>query len=249
MEKVEEPNRDGTRYKEIEAWLEGLCGAASVGQALPTEQAVAAKFDVSRMTARRAFQGLVQRGLVVRRRGSGTFVAPRSMHRVEEELLSFSEEMRRRGKTPSSRLLFAGVAVSPRDAVALDLSASEPLVQIQRVRLADGAPLAIEEVMMPIEFSPVLDLDLEVQSLYAALLELGAEPVRMTGYVASRLADERECELLGTEPPTSLLIESRVVTDDSGRKISISETAYRADNWVIDISAANFSSRGSQREQ
>src|SRR4051812_50090615 len=104
------------------------------------------EFAVSRMTARNAVQQLVQEGLVYRVPGRGTFVAARPPHRQAGKIWSFSDEMRRRGKTPSSQVLKRGVAKPlPAEAARLRLPAEEGLAAARRLRLADGVPLAHEQ--------------------------------------------------------------------------------------------------------
>ena len=95
------------RYQEIEAWLREIILKGRAGEAIPSEVEIAASFDVSRMTARQAVLNLMREGLVDRRRGAGTFIADNPLHRREGVLLSFSEDMKRRGLKPSSELISA----------------------------------------------------------------------------------------------------------------------------------------------
>ena len=134
------------RYRDIEAHLRELIAAASPGDALPTEAELCARFDVSRMTVRQALQELTNAGLVDRQRGKGTFVAARPMHRRPGVFLSFTEEMARRGMTPTSRLVSAGIdAARPEELADLRLADGAEVVRVERVRLADGVPIAFED--------------------------------------------------------------------------------------------------------
>ncbi len=140
------------RYQEIERWLRRRVLSSAPGDALPSESELAAQFRVSRMTARQAVQNLAAEGLVQRRRGAGTFVTPRPIHRHEGSLMSFTEDMRRRGMKASSRLLEAGLRpATSADLEALRLADGARVVAISRLRLADGVPLAIEQAALPSE--------------------------------------------------------------------------------------------------
>lgn len=222
------------RYREIEAWLRERCGQLSVGALLPSELELAARFDVSRMTARHAVQMLVQEGLVDRRRGAGSFVAAPPLHRRESTLRSFSQDMELRGLVPSSTVLRAEVGTDPVAAGRLGLPPDAWVVRIDRVRLASGVPLALERAVLPGEFADVLTRDLATGSLHAALAGMGRVMGRATGYVTARLASTEEAELLDLTAPAALLVESRLITDSNGRPVESTETAYVASRWVID---------------
>lgn len=222
------------RYQTIEDWLIEQCKSLPPGSLLPSEPELATQFAVSRMTARQAVQNLAKRDLVERRRGAGTFVAPPLLHRREGVLLSFTEDMRRRGMKSSSRLISAEVMVSPEDAIALGLQPSGWIVRLERVRYADDMPLAIERVCLPGDFSRVLDYDLEHGSLHDALRDMGRQISHARGYVTARLATNSEAEILGLATPASLLVESRTIYDDVERPLERTETAYVASRWVID---------------
>ena len=222
------------RYKAIEEWLTDQCRVLPAGSLLPSEAELASKFSVSRMTARQACQNLANAGLVERRRGAGTFVAPPRIHRKENVLLSFTEDMELRGMRSSSRVLRAHLISSPDTAIALGLAPTSWVVELVRVRFADGVPLALERVYLPGEFSAVLEYDLENGSLHSALRSMGRVISHAHGYVTARLATEDEGEPLELELPASLLVESRVIYDDSDRPVERTETSYVASRWVID---------------
>lgn len=234
------------RYREIEQWLTERCRALPAGSQLPSETELAAKFSVSRMTARQAMVNLDQAGLVERRRGAGTFVAPSRLHRLDNVLLSFTEDMALRGMSAQSRVLSATIATSPDNAVALGLAPAAWLVCIDRVRLADGVPLARERVFLPGDLHEVLDSDLQNGSLHVALIRLGRVISGARGYVTARLASTEEAELLGLVYPAVLLVERRTITDDRGNPIEHTETAYVASRWVIDT--GSFSSQRQSSE-
>jgi len=150
---------------------------------------IAASFDVSRMTARQAVLNLMREGLVDRRRGAGTFIADNPMHRREGVLLSFSEDMKRRGLKPSSELISAKKEIATAaDRKALSLKDPSSVIVIKRIRLADGTPLALERVALLAQCFAVLDEDLVNGSLHAGLRKIGFQPTLASGWLKARLA-------------------------------------------------------------
>lgn len=222
------------RYLAIEDWLVEQCKVLPPGTLLPSEPELAAKFAVSRMTARQAVQGLAAAGLVERRRGSGTFVAAPILHRREGVLLSFTEDMRNRGMKSSSRLISGKVVASPEDALALGLKPTASVVQIVRVRYSDDIPLALERVSLPGGMRGILEKDLESGSLHGALGEMGYHISHAYGFVRARLATESEARILGLTTPAPLLMESRTVYDNADKPLERTETSYVASRWVLD---------------
>jgi len=222
------------RYAEIEEWLADQCKVLAPGALLPSEHDLASQFGVSRMTARQAVQNLAKLGVVERRRGAGTFVAPRTLHRREGVLMSFTDDMRRRGMSSHSRVLRAEVTTSPREAESLSLDPTALVVRLDRVRFANDIPLAIERVTLPGEFAAVLEHDMEHESLHVTLQGLGRQLSHAQGYVSARLATAEEANIMSLTLPAALLVESRVIYDHAGRPVERTETCYIADRWVID---------------
>jgi GntR family transcriptional regulator len=224
------------RYVEIERHLREMIAAASPGDPLPSDADLCARFGVSRMTARQAVQTLASEGLLYRRRGHGTFVATRPLHRRMGTLLGFSEEMLARGLRPSSRVIEAGWAVAAReDAAELGLAPGERVVVVHRVRLADDIPMAIERVVLPPACAGVLEADLSRGSLHAELARLGRVPSWARGSMVARICTPEEQELLGLDAPRALLVERRLVTDQAGTPVERTESRYSSDRYVFDV--------------
>jgi GntR family transcriptional regulator len=225
-----------TRYREIERYLRTLVEGANPGDPLPSEAELCERFSVSRMTVRQALAELTNDGLVERRRGQGTFVAHRPVHRRPGVFLSFTEEMNRRGVRATSRLLAAGMD-EPRRSEALDLGLApdSEVVRISRVRLADGVPVALEDAALVPELREVLEEDLGGGSLHSALERRGVVATRATGTITARLARAGETELLDLAPQSALLVELRILFDQDGRVFERTETRYVADRYVIDV--------------
>jgi GntR family transcriptional regulator len=225
-----------TRYREIERYLRTLVEGARPGAPLPSEAELCERFSVSRMTVRQALQELTNDGLVERRRGQGTFVAHRPVHRRPGVFLSFTEEMNRRGMQATSRLLSAGMDDARRsEHPDLGLAPDSQVVRVVRVRLADGVPVALEDAALIPELREVLDEDLGGGSLHGALADRGVVATRATGTITARLARASETELLDLAPQSALLVELRILFDQDGRVFERTETRYAADRYVIDV--------------
>lgn len=224
------------RYREIERYFRSLSEAGSPGDLLPSEADVCKRFGVSRMTVRQALQELTNSGAIERRRGHGTFIASRPVHRRPGVFLSFTEEMMRRGLKPTSRLLSAAVE-SPRPSERKDLGLGPKarVVRVVRVRLADGTPVALEDAALLPEFADIVAIDLADGSLHGALAAQGVVATRAVGTITARLAGASEIELLDLPQHAALLVELRILFDQQGRAFERTETRYVADRYVIDV--------------
>lgn len=223
------------RYEEIEDYLRGLVSTRAPGARLPSDAELCERFGVSRMTARQAVQVLANEGLLYRRRGQGTFVASRPVQRLLGSPLSFTESMRRRGLRASSRLLRAEeITPSAEDVKALDLAADERPIMIERLRLAEDVPMAIERVVLHPSCAAVLEADLVGGSLHEAMEALGRIPTRARAWVTARTASVRERELLELTPPGVLLCERRVISDQAAQPLEHTETRYAAERYVFE---------------
>lgn len=225
-------------YREIAAWLTERCAELPPGSPVPSELQLAEMFGVHRMTARHALETLRQAGKIERRRGAGSFTAQVPMHREEAHLRSFTQEILHRGETPSSTVIENRLAIQPERAILMGLDPRQPLVRLYRVRCSNGIPLALEASYLPAEFADVLQQDFSTASLHQWLRDSGYSLASATGFISARLATDRESRLLGQEPPTALLIESRTIRDREDRVIESTETAYLSSRWAIDTSAS-----------
>src|SRR5882762_7287577 len=142
-------------YYQIQQSLLGQirAGELAAGAPVPSEQEIATRLGVSRMTARQALKSLCSLGVAFSQRGKGTFVSAGKLEKNFRQVLSFSEEMRHRGSQPSSKVLqFESTEPSAEVKEALGLGAGEKIVQLKRVRLADSISLCIECTHLPLRF-------------------------------------------------------------------------------------------------
>lgn len=223
------------RYQEIENWLRALVLAGREGDALPSESDLSSRFGVSRMTARQAVQNLAAEGLVRRQRGSGTFIAPKPLHRHSGPLMSFTADMKRRGLTASSQLISAELReANQAEADALRLGEKGRVVAITRLRLADGTPMAIEHASLTPECAPVLAGDLESSSLHESMRSLGRIPVTALTWISARLSTPQESKSLDLPARSAVLVEKRIISDQDDRPVEFTTTVYDPERYVID---------------
>lgn len=212
-----------------------LIESLAVGEAIPSERRLSLDLGVARLTVRAALDELVRDGYLIRRHGSGTFV---SQPKIAQQLTltSFSDDMRRRGLTPSSRTLelttiSAGAALSRR----LQVPPEESVVRVRRLRFADGETMAIETLHVPSRLVPGLSAaDLENRSFYQ-LLEERYELVIASGIqtIAPTVTDEEESALLGVPKHSPAFLHERTTNSDSGQIIEFVRSIYRGDRYRI----------------
>src|ERR1700723_4341737 len=141
-------SQESLLYSRVETVLasEIVDGALNVGDQLPTEDSLIARFEVSRITVRRAIQNLVSRGLVEIRRGKGTFVAAPKITQELTELSGFVEDMHALGRKPTARVIGKEIVTADTTVAGhFALTKGERVVRIRRRGLADGVPISFQE--------------------------------------------------------------------------------------------------------
>lgn len=229
--------RDTPIYSQIKEMVRDKIetGAWSPGTLIPSERDFCGQFGISRMTVRQALGELVSEGLVVREKGKGTFVAQPRLRQRLTRLTGFTEDMQARGKQPGARLLRAErVAAKPTAARALGILPQEQVILIERLRLADHEPVAIEASYLHFEGADhLLALPLD-GSLYRLLAEaFNIQPMRAEQEIEATLVTAREIELLGLEPGAPVLRNRRTTYDATGHAFEYAESVYRGDRYTF----------------
>ena len=215
----------------IEAAIED--GDLAPGDRFENELALAKRLTLSRPTTRRAIQELVDKGLMVRKRGVGTQVVQSPLHR-RFELTSLFDDLSRTGQQPSTQLL--DYSVGPADdevARELGLGESREVAAIRRLRRANGEPLAVMTNYLPVEIAPEPG-ELETSGLYQSLRARGVHIRLARQRIGARLATKAEARLLDEKPGAPLLTMKRTAFDDSGRVVETGTHCYRASRYYFD---------------
>lgn len=210
-------------------------GGYRSNEALPSERSLAERLGLSRVTARKAIDRLAEQGLIVRRHGSGNYIAPQ-LEQPLTRLTSFSEELRQRGFLPSSRWLKrACTAASSDEQLSLALSPGARVARLERLRLADGTVMAYEVSVLPESVLP--DPGSVQGSLYERLTELKRVPARALQHMRAQNATARQAELLGVPPGQALLHLTRVGYLASGTPVELTHSYCRSDlyGFVIEM--------------
>jgi len=205
---------------------------------LPPERDLAEEFSISRITVRKALDGLVSEGLLTRRQGSGTYVASR-VEKSFSKLSSFTEDMTTRGRAPRSVWLRKTQGtVTPEEAMATGFSPGTPVYRFNRLRFADDVPMSLEYCTIPTFCLPSIEA---VQtSLYQALEKAGFRPQRALQRLRAVLLTAQQTEMLhGKEGDAGLLVERRGFLLD-GRVVEFSQSYYCGDTYdfVAELNAS-----------
>lgn len=229
-------------YQQLQRGLRQAIEAKVLGadDALPPERDLAEEFAVSRITVRKALDGLVAEGLLTRRQGSGTFVSGR-VEKNFSKLTSFTEDMIARGRTPKSTWLRkSSGTVTPEESLTMGLSPGTPVYRFHRLRFADDAPMALEYCTVPAFCLP--SVDTVESSLYVALEKAGYRPTRALQRLRAVLFTTEQAELLRAhERDAGLLVERRGFLPD-GRAVEFSQSFYRGDTYdfVAELNASEL---------
>lgn len=212
-------------------------GVLEPGESVENEMGMVQRLQLSRPTVRRALQDLVSDGLLVRRRGLGTKVANRRIHR-RLGLTSLYDDLDRAGRLPTTQILSIRREQNSQAAAALALPASTILMSIVRLRLADASPIAILHNWLPPAFADIPRQQLEDEGLYAALRRRGAGPTVAQQSIGARVPTTAERRRLKMGPRVPLLTMQRAAFSAAGEPVEFGDHCYRADSYQFDVTVA-----------
>src|SRR5919199_5169879 len=224
-----------TKQEQIRQHIVQLIRELGVGEAIPSERRLSTDLGVSRLTLRAALDELVREGYLTRRHGSGTFVSePKIAQQLT--LTSFSEDMRRRGMVPDSRTIsLDNIHAGPQVGRALNMSPDARVFQIRRLRLADGSPMAVETLHVPVSLVPGLTAaQLEHASFYE-LLERRYDVVIASGLqtIEPTVTNEEESELLDVPLHSPAFLFERTSQTVEGETVEFVRSIYRGDRYRL----------------
>ncbi|WP_269531500.1 GntR family transcriptional regulator [Chitinimonas sp. BJYL2] len=225
------------RRSELRQALLALLQRQTAGSRLPSERELSERFGVARETLRRMLDELEEEGVVQRKHGAGTFLAGQTQAKPFQ-LISFSEDMRERGLSPSSKLLGTQlIAAGAKLAQTLKLSPGAQLHEIRRLRLANDQPMALETVYLVRDRLPGFDPGVIASgSLYSHLeKDCGVMLVSARQQMQATVLSEDEARLLDVAPFSPSLLIERVVTTGNGDIVEYGKSLYRADRYCFEI--------------
>lgn len=200
-----------------------------------SETELSERLGVSRMTARKAVDNLVSEGLLFRRPGMGTYVAPPRIAHGLSTQLSFSAGMEKLGLEHETEVLRAALVRAPhRAARSLGLSDGAPIVTIERLRIVEGEPVALHHADLPGEFAAILDADL-TGSLTKAMEDVGASVASARDTVDAVLAESEAADRLQVSTGDPLVHLEGVAYSTGRRPMRYTNAFYRTDRFLFSI--------------
>ena len=231
-------SRDGPEpaYEKVRRLLaaEITAGRIKAGSRLVPERLLCEQLGVSRVTLRRALRSLVEQGLITPSAGRGWYATPGQLSEPPGALMSFTALAAAQGVTPQARVLARAVRESTADeADQLDLGRGDTVLALERLRLFDEAPVAIQASVVPLDRvgSGIAEIDFATASLYSALEQYDATPTRAAYAIEAQRADQRVARLLDIEAGAPVLVTTQTTYDQRQRAVEWGRITYRADRY------------------
>lgn len=233
-------------HEQISSWIRDrvLTGELAPDEQLPSENELCRQFDVSRVTVRRALQTLEAEGFIFRRHGIGSFVSDRRVHQGLVRLTDFAQDMERAGIAPSSSVLVRCTEPCPAPvAEHLDVEPGVGVLRLDRLRLGDGKPVALDRTWMPPHYAHLLEgHDLTEETIYRILETEYGIPVLSGRYrVSATGAPSDVARALEVRSGEALLVIERTSRTGSARPVYFQRRFYRADRVAYELELARDS--------
>jgi GntR family transcriptional regulator len=210
------------------------------GSKLEGELDLAEQLGISRPTMRAALKQLVDKGLLIRRRGIGTMVATKPVRRAIA-LTSLYDDLKESGREPTTRVLdFEETGCPPEVAEQLELGPAAPVLRFDRLRIAGDNPIALMHNFVPVGLLGIEREDLELTGLYDLFRRAGITPHVATQRVGARKANDEEAELLEMEAGDPVLTMTRTAYDTAGRPIEYGSHSYPAETYWLEMMLAGI---------
>lgn len=216
-----------------------LTGEWKPGDLIPAEPELMETYDVSRITVRKAVELLANENLVYKRRGKGTFVSLATLTSDASRIIGFEEDMRNRGYVPSTKLIESDIVeVSRVTADKMQMQVGDELAYIKRVRLADGKPIALEEVYLVHQYCPDIlqGHDYRDDSIFDVLeAEYGIRIERAEQTISAMVATDGLRDLLDMSTSEALIFVERISYSQIDVPIEFRRIYYRADRYALQL--------------
>lgn len=231
-------------YAQLEEYIKKKIkeGVYLPGGSLPTERELTELFGVSRMTVRQAVTNLVHQGVLYKTHGKGAFVSKEVIEK-KLEIESFSEDMNKRGLVPSSEILhFEKIIPDSQISQKLQLSDNEHVYFLNRLRLANDEPMAIEYSYLPEKFFPdLMKYNLMKCSLYTLMKnEYHVDFKYMKQSIKAVTISKKEAELLLNKSRGFGLLSLRTIFNEDEIPIEYTETIYNPDRYTFNLMIFNM---------
>ncbi len=212
-------------------------GQLKRGEQLPSENELAAKYNVSRMTMRQSIEDLVDEGLLYRRHGVGTFVAFPHLQRDHTRLTSFFDKAENEGVKVQAKLLgLEVIPATPKVAEALDIPAGSKVIRVKTLRYADGEPITVHDAHIPHKLFPnLVNENLEVQHLWSLFEKAGYRVRRAVQRLEAREASKEVAHLMKIKEGAPVLFKERTVYADDGTPVEFTYCYNRGDLYSLTV--------------
>lgn len=243
------PQKGRTKYVWLVQQLTALIeqNTYQADACLPSEREICDRYDVSRITVRRALAEMEKSGVIYRIQGKGAFVRKEKFEAKLPSLTSLTEDMQELNISCQSRILaLEMIPAATKVAHRLDIPEGTTVLMLKRLRIVDGKPLAIETCYLPPAVSGTVKQHIgDDMSLYAVFREkCGVSPVYAEQSLEIGLLQSWEQSILGEGTPTYAMFTTRVAFDENHTPLEYVEGKYRGDRYTYHINMTSANSHG-----